>query len=55
MRPYYCRYLINKWNREHPDKHVVDLSIFFMKEISLPNYKTKPLEKLAVCNCQDKK
>ncbi len=54
MRPYYCKYLINKWNKEHPDKHVVDLSIFFMKEISLPNYETKPLEKLAVCNCQDK-
>ena len=54
MRPYYCRYLIKKWNKEHPDKHITDLTIFFMKEISLPDYKTKPLEKLAVCNCQDK-
>lgn len=54
MRPYYCKYLIRKWNREHPDKHIVDLSIFFMKEVSLPGYQTKPLEKLAVCNCQDK-
>ena len=54
MRPYYCKYLINKWNKEHPKDHVIDLSIFFMKETSLPNYQTKPIAKLALCNCQDK-
>jgi len=54
MRPYYCKYLINKWNKEHPDNYITDLTIFFMKETSLPNYKTKPIEKMAVCNCQDK-
>lgn len=54
IRPFYCKYLINKWNKEHLDKHVVDLTIFFMKEVSLPNYGTKPIEKLALCNCQDK-
>jgi len=54
IRPFYCKYLINKWNKEHPDKHIVDLSIFYMKEYSLPNYDTKPIEKLALCNCQDK-
>jgi uncharacterized membrane protein YphA (DoxX/SURF4 family) len=54
IRPFYCKYLINKWNKEHPDKHIIDLSIFYMKEYSLPNYGTKPIEKLALCNCQDK-
>lgn len=54
MRPYYCKYLINKWNKEHPDKYITDLAIFFMKEVTLPNYQTKPIEKLALCNCQDK-
>lgn len=54
MRPFYCKYLINKWNREHPDKYITDLTIFFMKETSLPNYQTKPIQKNAVCNCQDK-
>ena len=53
MRPYYCKYLIRKWNTDHPENRITDLSIFFMKEISLPDYKTKPLEKNAVCNCQD--
>lgn len=51
MRPYYCTYLLKKWNKEHPDKHIYDLTIFFMKETSLPDYKTLPITKTAVCNC----
>lgn len=54
MRPFYCKYLLNKWNKEHPDNYITDLTIFFMKETTLPNYQTKPIEKTAVCNCQDK-
>lgn len=53
MRPYFCKYLIRSWNRQHPEDPVTDLSILFMKEESLPNYQTKPLEKNALCNCQD--
>ncbi len=53
IRPLYCKYLIKKWNNEHPNKQLVDLSIFYMKETSLPNYKTKPIEKVVVCNCQE--
>lgn len=54
MRPFYCKYLINKWNNENPDNKISDLTIFFMRETSLPDYKTKAIEKIAVCNCQDK-
>ena len=54
MRPYYCKYLINQWNNKHPDNRISDLTIFFMRETSLPNYQTKAIEKIAVCNCQDK-
>lgn len=53
MRPFYCKYLINKWNNEHSDNHISDLTIFFMKETSLPNYQTMPITKTAVCNCAD--
>lgn len=53
MRPYFCSYLIKTWNRQHPEQAVSDLTIFFMKEESLPAYQTKPLEKSALCNCQD--
>jgi hypothetical protein len=51
MRPFYCKYLLNKWNNEHPKKPILDLTIFFMKETSLPDYKTKPIVKTAVCHC----
>lgn len=54
MRPYFCKYLLNNWNKKHPENHISDLTILFMKEESLPDYKTKPLEKSALCNCQDK-
>lgn len=54
MRPFYCKYLLNKWNKEHPDKHIIDLTIFFMKETSLPDYKTAPITKTASCYCTDK-
>lgn len=53
MRPFYCKYLLQKWNKEHPDKHIEDLTIFFIKETTLPNYKVKPTEKAVLCNCID--
>jgi hypothetical protein len=51
MRPYYCHYLLKKWNFENPGNKISELTIYFMKEISLPDYKTKPIEKNVVCNC----
>jgi hypothetical protein len=52
MRTYYCKYLIRTWNKQHPEKNITDLSIFFVKETTLPEYQLKPLEKRALCNCQ---
>lgn len=52
MRPYFCEYLIKEWNRKHPDKKIVEATIIFMKETTLPDYQTKPIEKTATCNCQ---
>ncbi len=51
MRPFYCKYLIRKWNKNHPNNSISDLTIFFVKETSLPNYQTKAITKTAVCNC----
>ncbi|MES2514620.1 MAG: HTTM domain-containing protein [Bacteroidota bacterium] len=53
MRPFYCKYLLKKWNKEHPDNPIIDLTIFFMKETSLADYQTKPIVKTAVCNCTE--
>lgn len=51
MRPYLCSYLLKKWNKEHSEKEVKEVIIYYMKETSLPDYQTKPIEKLALCNC----
>lgn len=51
MRPFYCKYLLNKWNHDHPENQINDLAIFFMKEVSLANYQVKPIEKHTVCYC----
>jgi hypothetical protein len=53
MRPFYCKYLLTKWNREHPDNQISDLAIFFMKETSLPDYNVKPTVKTTLCYCQE--
>ena len=55
MKPYYCRYLIKKWNKEHPDNKMGSLNILFMKEESLPDYKTKPVVEENKCLCTEEK
>ncbi len=53
IKPYYCRYLIRKWNKEHPDNKIDGLYIYFMKEESLPDYRTKPLKQENSCLCYE--
>lgn len=38
IRPYYCRYVLNRWNKEHPEKKIRQVSIVFMHEPTLPDY-----------------
>jgi hypothetical protein len=51
LRPYYCSYLMKKWNLEHPDIQIKKLNIIYMKERSLPDYKTEPIKKEMLCDC----
>ncbi len=53
IKPYYCRYLIRKWNTEHPENKIEGLYILFEREISLPNYRTKPVKQENVCLCYE--
>jgi hypothetical protein len=40
IRPYYCNYLLNDWNKNHPDKEIISLKVIYMNEVSaLPNQK----------------
>ncbi|MBD2769527.1 HTTM domain-containing protein [Hymenobacter sp. BT664] len=51
MRPYYCNYLLRIWNEDPTHPPVRRLSIIYMKEVSLPDYKlAKPTHEV-LCNC----
>jgi hypothetical protein len=55
VRPYYCKYLIRKWNAAHPENKIDGLNIIFLREETLPDYKTKPLVQQNVCLCYEDK
>lgn len=52
IRPLYCKYLLRNWNQEHPENKIKDLTIYFMKEYTLPDYRYSPIQKVKVCNCK---
>ncbi|WP_192822374.1 HTTM domain-containing protein [Rufibacter sp. LB8] len=53
MRPYYCFYLLRRWNEAHPkQEQIQELSVIYMKEFTLPNYKTAPLQREVLCHCK---
>ncbi len=51
LRPQYCRYIIKKWNKEHPDKQMNMLNLYYMEKINLPDYKTTEVKKNLFCVC----
>ena len=53
LRPQYGNYYLRKWNKQHPDKKMVTLNLYFMEEISLPNYFTEPVTKNLFCVCNE--
>ncbi|MFB9861836.1 hypothetical protein [Rufibacter immobilis] len=53
MRPYYCFYLLRRWNESHPpEEQIHELSVIYMKEFSLPDYKTAPIQREVLCHCK---
>ncbi|GGK74737.1 hypothetical protein ACD591_06875 [Rufibacter glacialis] len=53
MRPYYCFYLLRRWNEDHPKaEQINELSVVYMKEFSLPDYKTAPIQREVLCHCK---
>lgn len=51
LRPQYCRYVIRKWNREHPDKKMATLNLYYLQKENLPGYKTTGVSKILFCVC----
>ena len=52
VRPYYCKYLIRKWNKDHPENTLRYLEIIYMKETTKPNYKYSYPTKEVLCHCK---
>lgn len=51
IRSYYCRYLISNWNRKYADNTIDSLHIIYMKERTLPDYKTSVATREVLCSC----
>jgi hypothetical protein len=54
IRPAYCRYVIRKWNREHPQIPVHSLQVIYMKETTPPPREEAKVTREVLCTCNDK-
>lgn len=52
-RRYFCSYMLNNWNRTHPEK-IRHLEVIYMKIPSLPSYKEDGPFKESLCSCKTK-
>ena len=51
MRPYYCNYLLRIWHENPAHAPLKHLSIVYMKEVSLPDYRVARPERVVLCEC----
>jgi hypothetical protein len=51
LRPQYCRYIIKKWNKEHPTKKMATLNLYYLQKESLPDYKTTEVTRVLFSVC----
>ena len=51
MRPYYCNYLVRRWNETHPDNPIRKLEVVYMLEPSLPDYQVAIPKREVLCAC----
>ncbi|GAB3823269.1 hypothetical protein GCM10028895_29970 [Pontibacter rugosus] len=51
MRPYYCNYLMRRWNEAHPQQQIKKLEVIYMLEPSLPDYQVATPKREVLCSC----
>ncbi|GHA67073.1 HTTM domain-containing protein [Pontibacter akesuensis] len=51
MRPYYCNYLMRRWNEAHPQQQIKHLDVVYMLEPSLPDYQVATPKREVLCSC----
>ncbi|MDX2174284.1 MAG: hypothetical protein SFY56_14375 [Bacteroidota bacterium] len=45
LRPLYGTYILKQWNKQHPNKKMITLNLYYMTKQNLPNYQTTVPEK----------
>jgi hypothetical protein len=51
LRPYYCNYLVRRWNEAHPQNAIKELQVVYMKEYTLPDYQPVVPQREVLCTC----
>ena len=52
MRPYYCNYLLRIWHESPTNPPLRHLSVVYMKEVSLPDYRVAKPTREVLCDCE---
>ncbi|MDO7854350.1 HTTM domain-containing protein [Hymenobacter convexus] len=52
MRPYYCNYLLRIWHENPAHAPLRHLSVVYMKEVSLPDYRVSEPTREVLCDCE---
>ena len=55
MRPYYCNYLLRIWHETPAHLRLRHLSVVYMKEVSLPDYRVAPPVREVLFDCEPSK
>jgi len=51
LRPLYCNYVLREWNKNHPEKKINMLNLYYMQKESLPDYKTSEAKQILFSVC----
>jgi hypothetical protein len=51
MRPFYCHYMLRRWHDNPQNPRLAELEVVYMKEVSLPHYRTEPVKREVLCGC----
>src|SRR5690606_19651451 len=49
FRPYFCNFLLGEWNSSNRDEPVSHLTVIYMHEKTLPDYRTEEIERWDIC------
>ena len=52
MRGYYCNYLLRQWRQNPANPPLRQLTVVYMKEVSLPDYQVATPTREVLCECQ---